>query len=62
MIPLPPRELLNMWKALAPYDFDSTFGAFKGLIVRDEMVKKRVLDSMKIQVRAEGWDHHELLE
>lgn len=51
-----------MWKALAPYDFDSTFGAFKGLIVRDEMVKKRVLDSMKIQVRAEGWDHHELLE
>jgi len=62
MIPLAPKDMLRMWKALAPFDFEATFGAFKGLVVRHEKVKSRVLESMKIQVRGEGWEKHELLD
>lgn len=62
MIPLPPDEMLRMWRALEPFEFESTHGAFVGLDVRDEKVKKRVLESMKIQVRGEGYSSHKLLE
>jgi hypothetical protein len=55
MIPLPPKEIGEMWKAIKPFDFESTHGAFVGLDVRDKNVKKRVLESMKIQVNAMGW-------
>lgn len=54
MIPLPPTEIHKMWQALKAYDFESTHGAFVGLDVRDKDVKARVLESMKIQARAEG--------
>ena len=62
MIPLPPAELMKMWQAIQPYDFESTHGAFAGLDVRDENVKGRVLDSMKIQIKAMGWEDHALLK
>lgn len=45
-----------MWQALKPYDFESTHGAFVGMEVRDKNSKFRVLESMKIQARAEGYN------
>ena len=62
MIPLPPNEIMKMWRALKPLTFTVTMGAFVGMDVRDPKVKERVLESMKIQVRAEGWTEHELLD
>jgi len=62
MIPLPPDEVLGIWKALKPYEFTATHGAFKGIDVRSKDVKRRVLESAKIQIRAEGYTHHALLE
>ncbi|KAK3073024.1 hypothetical protein LTR53_005748 [Teratosphaeriaceae sp. CCFEE 6253] len=62
MIPLPPAELHRMWRAIRPYEFTSTHGAFVGQEVRDERVKARVLESMKIQVKAMGWEEHALLK
>jgi len=61
MIPLPPSEMYKMWQALKPFDFGSTHGAFVGVDVRDEHVKARVLESMKIQARAEGYADHAIL-
>lgn len=55
MIPLPPSELRKMWEAMRPFDFESTHGAFVGTDVRDKNIKARVLESMKIQARSEGW-------
>ncbi|KAI9840554.1 MAG: hypothetical protein M1837_001534 [Sclerophora amabilis] len=62
MIPLPPREILNIWRAIKPLRFTATHGAFLGMDIRAEDVKGRVLESMKIQVRAEGYDEHVLLQ
>ncbi|KAI6874937.1 hypothetical protein D0864_05462 [Hortaea werneckii] len=62
MIPLPPSELHKMWQSIKPYNFNSTHGAFVGHEVRDPKVKKRVLESMKIQTRAMGWQDHPLLQ
>lgn len=61
-IPLPPEKMLKIWKALKPFEFTSTHGAFVGTDVRGEDVKQRVLESAKIQVRAEGYERHELLD
>ncbi|CAK4034106.1 Hypothetical predicted protein [Lecanosticta acicola] len=61
MIPLPPKELYKMWQALKPLDFASTHGAFVGTEVRDERVKERVLESMKIQAKGEGWEDVDIL-
>lgn len=57
MIPLPPSEIYKIWQALRKHEFESTHGAFVGTDVRDGdgRVKARVLESMKIQARAEGW-------
>ncbi|KAK4498773.1 hypothetical protein PRZ48_009283 [Zasmidium cellare] len=62
MIPLPPSELHKMWKAMQPFDFESTHGAFTGLDVRDKNIKARVLESMKIQARNEGWEDVAILK
>ena len=62
MIPLPPSELFKMWQALRPLEFESTHGAFNGLDVRDKRVKARVLESMKIQAKNEGWDDVAILK
>lgn len=61
MIPLPPDEIMKMWRALKPLRFGATMGAFLGMDVRDPKVKERVLESMKVQVRAMGWVEHGLL-
>ena len=62
MIPLPPNEILKIWKAIEPFDFDTTHGAFVGMDVRDGELKRRMLESMQIQTRGEGWDEHEILD
>ena len=66
MIPLSPKVMLSMWKAMRGFDWQATHGAFVGLDVVDQKgnsiggrevgVKERVLESMKIQARGEGWD------
>ncbi|KAF2234465.1 hypothetical protein EV356DRAFT_151623 [Viridothelium virens] len=61
MIPLPPSAMHAMWKMLKSLDFDSTHGAFVGMDIRSNDVKKRVLESMKIQTRGEGHENHALL-
>ena len=62
MIPLPPSDILQIWRAIEPYDFNTTHGAFIGTDVRDQNLKKRVLESMRIQTRGEGWERHEMLD
>lgn len=55
-----------MWKMLRPWRYSSTHGAFLGQDVygrpedQNDM-RWRVLESMKIQVRAQGWLEHPLL-
>ena len=50
-----------MWRAIKPFEFDTTHGAFVGMDVRDGALKGRLLESMRIQVRGEGWGEHEML-
>jgi hypothetical protein len=67
MIPLSVDEISNMWKVLKSHEFESTHGAFVGVEVRDGTngsnsgVKRRVLESMQIQVRRMGWKDHAFL-
>jgi hypothetical protein len=66
MIPLPPWEIARMWKMLKPWNYTSTHGAFLGQDVygRSEDpndMRRRVLESAKIQIRAQGWSEHPLL-
>jgi len=62
MIPLPPDTIHKMWMALKPYEFTVTHGLFPGWEIRDENVKQSVLESMKIQVRNQGFAEHALLD
>ena len=62
MIPLPPSDILQIWRAIEPFDFDTTLGAFEGMDVRDTDLKMRVLESMQIQTRGMGWVEHEILD
>lgn len=62
MLPLPPPVLLEMWKVLKSLGFESTHGAFFGKDVWDKNVKARVLESMKIQARNEGYSEHEIFD
>ena len=62
MIPLSPSEMYDMWKGLRSFDFNSTHGAFVGMDVRNKNVKKRILESMKIQTKREGYESHALLD
>jgi glyoxylase-like metal-dependent hydrolase (beta-lactamase superfamily II) len=56
MIPLSAEEIQCMWEVLKGHEFVSTHGAFVGTEIRDghggsdASVKRRVLDSMQIQV------------
>lgn len=61
MIPLPPSELHKMWQVIKQLDFESTHAAFVGTEIRDKKAKARVLESMKIQARNEGYEDHAIL-
>ncbi|KAK3714659.1 hypothetical protein LTR37_007639 [Vermiconidia calcicola] len=62
MLPLPPSELYKMWQVLKTLDFESTHAAFLGTDIRDSNVKKRVLESMKIQAKCMGYTEHEVFD
>jgi hypothetical protein len=60
-----------MWRLVKPFNFHTAMGAFKGMDVRpvsNEVergtggVKGRLLQSCKIQVKAMGWERHEMME
>jgi hypothetical protein len=51
-----------MWKALAPHDFRATHGAFVGKDIEGPDTKRRVWESMLIQVRAEGYDAQRFIQ
>ncbi|KAH8434943.1 putative metallo-beta-lactamase domain protein [Aspergillus melleus] len=57
MIPLPPDEVHNIWKAIAHTDFDDTYGAFPGSETYGNS-RERVLESAKIIVKAMGYLDH----
>jgi glyoxylase-like metal-dependent hydrolase (beta-lactamase superfamily II) len=61
MIPMTPDDILGIWKAIEPFEFEATYGAFQGMDVEDKDLKKRMLESMKIVVRTGGWPDHRLL-
>jgi hypothetical protein len=67
-IPLPPDAIWGIWKALKPFEFRATFGVFaksSNVVEREGQrlsLKARVLESMKIQVRAMGYAEHGLLD
>ena len=62
MIPMSPDEIMGVWKSVKDLEFDTTFGAFVGMEVRDEGLKGRMLMSMQTQVRTGGWKEHQILE
>lgn len=62
MIPLNPDAIHQIWRAISPFEFETTHGLFVGWDVRGEDVKARVLESMKIQIRAQGFEKHALLD
>jgi hypothetical protein len=61
MIPLPPSEVENMWRVLKRHEYRSSHGAFVGTEVVAIDLKQRILDSMKIQVKNEGYVEHSFL-
>lgn len=54
MVPLPPHKIHGIWKALKPFEFDSTYGGFPGQNLTRPDLKKQVLESMKIFLRMAG--------
>lgn len=67
MIPLSADEIAGMWTVLKNHNFQSTHGAFLGMEVSDgskgstTSVKRRILDSMQIQVKRMGPSNHAFL-
>ncbi|PYI12280.1 hypothetical protein BO78DRAFT_356155 [Aspergillus sclerotiicarbonarius CBS 121057] len=57
MIPLPPDDVHNIWKAVKHTEFDQAYGAFVGMDTAGNC-KKRLLDSAKILVKAMGYLDH----
>ncbi|KAK6949563.1 hypothetical protein Daesc_009646 [Daldinia eschscholtzii] len=64
MIPLAPDELQRMWSILKKYDFSSTHGAFLKMDIVKTVpeMKRRVLESMQIQIRYMGYGDHVFLK
>jgi hypothetical protein len=54
MIPLSPAKVHGIWKAVKPFEFDSTYGGFPGQNVTGKNLKAQVLESMKIFLRTAG--------
>ncbi|KAI0859630.1 beta-lactamase-like protein [Xylaria cubensis] len=64
MIPLGPDALEHMWAILKNYEFGSTHGAFPGIdiVKTPEEMKRRVLESMQIQISHSGHGEHAMLK
>jgi hypothetical protein len=61
MIPLTPGSLMGIWKAIAPFEFETTHGGFPGQDIRRPDLKRQILDSMKLWVRHADHDNAEIL-
>jgi hypothetical protein len=57
VIPLPPPKIHGIWKAIQPFDFDTTYGAFPGQNVTRPDLKAQVLESMKIFCKVGGHEN-----
>ena len=62
MIPLTPRAIHGIWKAIKPFEFDRTYGGFPGQNLKRPDLKKQVLDSMKIFLGRSGHEKAEIYE
>ncbi|KXJ86904.1 beta-lactamase-like protein [Microdochium bolleyi] len=64
MIPLAPDEIGKMWAVLGGHEFRSTHGAFVGVDVEGSAaeMRRRVLESMQIQIRYMGYGEHAMLK
>ncbi|KAI0466213.1 beta-lactamase-like protein [Xylaria cf. heliscus] len=64
MIPLAPDALQHMWAILKNYEFGSTHGAFPGMdiVKTPEEMRRRVLESMQIQIKHSGHGGHTMLK
>lgn len=64
MIPLAPGELQRMWSILKKYDFSSSHGAFINMDIVKTVpeMKRRVLESMQIQIKYMGYGDHAFLK
>ncbi|KAK8017102.1 hypothetical protein PG993_015291 [Apiospora rasikravindrae] len=64
MIPLPPEELVRMWNILKRHEFRSTHGAFLNTDIAgtEVQMRRRVLDSMQIQIKHMGYGDHAFLK
>ncbi|EXJ82555.1 hypothetical protein A1O3_06368 [Capronia epimyces CBS 606.96] len=64
MIPLPPDTVMQIWKALKPFEFKATYGVMAKISNVFEKpgqtlgLKARVLQSAKIAVKAMGYSDH----
>jgi len=65
-IPLPPDTVLQIWKALKPFEFKATYGVMAKITNIFERpgqtlsLKGRVLQSAKIAVKAMGYSDHSI--
>lgn len=62
VIPLSPPKIHGIWKAIKPFDFDTTYGAFPGQNVTRPDLKKEVLESMKIFCKVGGHENAAVYE
>ena len=67
MIPLPPNEILRIWRRLKGKEFKATYGVMAQTtnvfeVEGDSLsLRRRLLDSMKIAVKAMGGKEHDIL-
>lgn len=62
MIPLPPTAIHRIWKAIKPFEFDSTYGGFAGQNLSRPDLKAQVLQSMKLFLRRSGHENAAIFE
>jgi len=62
MIPLSPSAIHKIWKAVEPFDFETTHGGFSGQDIRANGLKRRVLESMKIWTGKAGFETHPIFD
>ena len=55
MIPLPPKDVLQIWHSMQPFQFDEIIGAWPGKYVQTE-ARAHLLKSAKLFVKMEGYD------
>ena len=68
MTPLPPKDVLRIWRQIKPWEFKATYGVMAKVTNvferEDDKVglKEKVLESAKMAVSAMGWEEHEIFD